>query len=189
MARILGISWQHSHQTEHLRQGWAAVRGQERGQRSAMPQCLGPFRNPVLCCPSPITGRRRDRRARPSVCHAETPSRPRPGHPPVRSNLRSRLRRPGLGVCSTVSGVLPAPVQVVPGIPAAPSCPVVRSTICSTDCRCLASCPDAGGRATAQTTAAGMQPPVSPPLSLTSPARHRNRGHQQGHLEAERGCG
>ncbi|MCA1677276.1 MAG: tyrosine-type recombinase/integrase, partial [Actinobacteria bacterium] len=53
MARILGISWQHSHQTEHIRQGWAAVRGQERGQRSAMPQCLGAFRNPVLCCHSP----------------------------------------------------------------------------------------------------------------------------------------
>jgi len=120
MARILGVSWQHSHQTEHIRQGWAAVRGQERGQRSAMPQCLGRFQNPVLCCHSLITGSPQRSASMSTSSPRRTPSmlrRPRPGHPPVRSNLRFRLRRASGGrdpPCALVPlGVLLAPLQVL----------------------------------------------------------------------------
>jgi len=129
MARILGVSWQHSHQTEHIRQGWAAVRGQERGQRSAMPQCLGRFQNPVLCCHSLITGSPQRSASMSTSSPRRTPSmlrRPRPGHPPVRSNLRSRLRRPGPAMSSSTPQ---CPASSFAGSSTSPTLPHVLSFV------------------------------------------------------------
>ncbi len=126
MARILGSAGSTVTRLSISGRGGQQFVAKNVAKDQQMPQCLGPFRNPVLCCHRPITGS-------PQRSASTSTSSPRrnafeaaPRSPAGPFDLRSRLRRPGP---VRPSGAPWCPASSFAGSPASPPPPHVLSFV------------------------------------------------------------